>query len=86
MWSWHSRNFVYNLQTLREIFMCMFMILLQIIQHENNFLPTNKHWQNKVRRFLGIFFLRLLDLSIKFGLPETSLNEAPSWLGKQNSE
>ena len=29
------------------------MILLQI-QQENNFLPTSKHPQAKVRRFLGI--------------------------------
>ena len=32
---------------------CIFTILLQI-QHENNFLPTSKHLQAKVRRFLGI--------------------------------
>ena len=32
---------------------CIFTILLQI-QHENNFLPTSKHRQAKVRRFLGI--------------------------------
>ena len=29
------------------------MHLLQI-QHDNNFLPTSKHQQAKVRRFLGI--------------------------------
>ena len=33
---------------------CIFTILLQI-QHENNFLPTSKHWQAKFRRFSGIF-------------------------------
>ena len=32
---------------------CILMILLQI-QHEKNFLPTSKHRQAKVRRFLGI--------------------------------
>ena len=36
------------------------MILLQI-QQENNFLPTSKHPQAKVRRFLGIC---LYDCSI----------------------
>ena len=40
------------------------MILLQI-QQENNFLPSSKHPQDKVRRFLGIFFVRLLHLSLK---------------------
>ena len=32
---------------------CIFTILLQT-QHENNFLPTNKHQQAKVNSFLGI--------------------------------
>ena len=32
---------------------CIFTILLQIKQ-ENNFLPTSKHLQVEVRRFLGI--------------------------------
>ena len=46
-----------------------------IIQHENNFLPTRKHRQAKVRRSLGIclydcFFYR------------SNL----SWLRSQNSE
>ena len=36
-----------------DFFKCIFTILLQI-QHENNFLPTSKHRQAKVRRFLGI--------------------------------
>ena len=45
-----SRNFVYNLETFRK---CIFTILLQI-QHENHFLPTNKHRQAKVCRFRGI--------------------------------
>ena len=38
---------------LGDIVKCIFMILLQI-QQENNFLPTSKHPQAKVRRFLGI--------------------------------
>ena len=33
---------------------CLFAILLQI-QQENYFLPTSKHRQAEVRRFLGIF-------------------------------
>ena len=32
---------------------CIFTLLLQI-QHENNFLPTTKHRQDRVRRFPGI--------------------------------
>ena len=41
----------------------MFAILLQI-QHENNFLPTSKHWQAKVCHILGIclyFFIYRLN-------------------------
>ena len=32
---------------------CIFTVLLQI-QHENNFVPTTKHRQAGVRRFLGM--------------------------------
>ena len=48
-----SRNFVYNLQTFRGFCQVHFTILLQI-QHENNFLPTSKHQQAIVCRFLGV--------------------------------
>ena len=48
-----SRKFVYNLQTFRGFFKCVFTIFLQI-QQENNFPPTSKHWQGESRRFLGI--------------------------------
>ena len=48
-----SRNFVYSLQTFRGFCQVHFTILLQI-QHENNFLPTSKHRQAKVRRLLVI--------------------------------
>ena len=48
-----GRNFVNNLQTFCRVH---FTILLQI-QHENNFLPTNKCRQAKVRHFLGIAFM-----------------------------
>ena len=48
-----SRNFVYNLQTFRGLYQVRFTILLQI-QHANNFLPTSKHRQAKVCRFLGV--------------------------------
>ena len=36
-----------------EIVKCIFTFLLKI-QHDNNFLPTSKHRQAKVRRSLGI--------------------------------
>ena len=48
-----GRSFAHNLQHLGDFVRDIFTILLQI-QHENNFLPTGKHWQSKVRRFLGI--------------------------------
>ena len=48
-----SRNFVYNLLTFRDFVKYIFTILWQI-QHENNFIPTSKHRQAKVRCFLGI--------------------------------
>ena len=47
-----SRNFVYSLQTFGFCHV-HFTILLQI-QDENNLLPTSKHRQAKVRRFLVI--------------------------------
>ena len=47
------RNFVYNLQTFWGFCQVHFTILSQIL-HENNFLPTSKQWQAKVRHFLGI--------------------------------
>ena len=40
------------------------------IQHENNFLPTSNHRPAKVRRFLGTLFVRMIHLSLKFGLSE----------------
>ena len=40
------------------------------IQHEINFPPTSNHPQAKVRRFLGFLFVRMLHLSLKFGLSE----------------
>ena len=49
-----SRNFVYNLQTFRRFCQVHFTILLQIQNEQNNFLPTSKQLQAKVRRFLGI--------------------------------
>ena len=48
-----SRNFVYNLRTFRGLYQGRFTILLQI-HHANNFLPTSKHRQAKVCRFLGV--------------------------------
>ena len=48
-----SRNFIYKYKHFGDFVECIFLILLQI-QHENNFLPTSKHWQGKVSRFLGI--------------------------------
>ena len=45
-----SSNFIYNLETFRGFYQ---VHLLQI-EHDNNFLPTSKHQQAKVRRFLGI--------------------------------
>ena len=37
------------------VFLGSFFLILLQIQQENNFLPTSKHPQGKVRRFLGIF-------------------------------
>ena len=54
-----ERHLVGTLFTIKKHFehfvKCIFTILLQI-QDENNFLPTSKHWQSKVRRFLDIWF------------------------------
>ena len=57
-----GRNFVYNLQTFRD-FVKWFLRLLLQIQHENNFLPTSKHWQGKFRRFCGILFFTVSFLA-----------------------
>ena len=47
-------HFIYR-QLLREKSPLLYNLLINLqIQHENNFLPTIKHWQAKVRRFLGI--------------------------------
>ena len=46
-----SRNFVYHLQTFRDIVKSIFTILLQI-RHGNNFPPTRKRRQAKVVNFL----------------------------------
>ena len=45
-----SRKFVYTLQTFRGFCQVRFLQ----IQQGNNFLPTSKHRQAEVRRFLGI--------------------------------
>ena len=67
-----------------DVVKCIFTILLQI-QNENNILPTSKHRQAKVRRFL-VLSVRLLHFSLKVRLPKTSRNQTPSWLRSQKSE
>ena len=50
-----GRNFVYNLQTFRDIVKSIFTILLKI-RNGNNFPPASKHRQAKGRHFLDICF------------------------------
>ena len=69
------------------------MTLLQT-QHENNFLPTSKHWQANVRCFLCIcmymyLWAVLYDCFIycsNFIFPKMYGNETPSGLLSHNSE
>ena len=49
-----SRNFVFSLQTFWGFCQVQNFTFLLQIQHDNNFLPTSKHRQAKLRRFLGV--------------------------------
>ena len=69
----------------RDFVKWLLRLLLQI-QHENNFLITNKHQQAKVRHFSGISFYDYFIKSLKFHLQKMSWNEMLSWLRLQNSE
>ena len=80
-----SRNLIYNLQTFREFFQVHFTILLQI-QHENNFLPTYKHRQAKVSRFLGICLYDCFIYGSNFVFRKCLSFETPSWLRSQNGK
>ena len=65
---------------------CIFTILLQIFQHEKDFLPTRKHQQAKVRRFLVICLYDYFIYGSNFIFRKASRNEMPSWLWSQNTE
>ena len=68
-----------------EVTFCCVINLLPI-EHKNNFLPTSKHWQAKVRRFLGICLYDCFIYRWKSSLSKMSRDETPSWLRLQNTE
>ena len=70
---------------MKQVTFCCVIILLQI-EHENNFLPTSKHWQAKVRRFLDICLYDCFIYRWKSSLSKMSRDETPSWLRLQNTE
>ena len=76
-----SRNFVYNLQTIRgfcQVHFCNLKIIF--------YLPVNTYKPKIVAFLVSNLFVRLLHLSLKFRLPKISRNWTPSWLLSQNSE
>ena len=78
-----GRNFVNNLQTFCRVH---FTILLQI-EHENNFLPTNKHRQANESSSLSLYCLYdCFNYRSNFVFQKCLSFKMPSWLRWQKSE